>query len=53
MSNIIAEHEKLQATMKLLVALAKGAESIRTEGFLTIDEAFSNLDEAAQRPKEA
>lgn len=53
MSNIIAEHEKLQATMKLLVALAKGAESIRTEGVLTIDEAFSNLDEAAQRPKGA
>lgn len=53
MSTIIAEHEKLQATMKLLVALAKGAESIRTEGVLTIDEAFSNLDEAAQRPKGA
>lgn len=53
MSNIIAEHEKLQATMKLLAELAKGVESIRTEGVLTINEAFSNLDEAAQRPKGA
>lgn len=53
MTNIIAEHEKLQATMKLLAELAKGAESIRTEGLLTIDEAFAGLDEAAQRPKEA
>ncbi|HJH80092.1 MAG TPA: hypothetical protein OIM07_10520 [Clostridiales bacterium] len=53
MTNIIAEHEKLQATMKLLAELAKGVESIRTEGLLTIDEAFTGLDEAAQRLKEA
>lgn len=53
MSNIIAEHEKLQATMKLLAELAKGAESIRTEGLLTIDEAFAGLDEEKQDPKEA
>lgn len=53
MSNIIAKHKKLQAAVKLLAALAKGVESICTEGVLTIDEAFSNLDEAAQRPKEA
>lgn len=53
MSNIIAEHEKLQATMKLLVALAKGVESIRTESLLTIDEAFAGLDEEKQDPKEA
>ena len=48
----LAEHEKLQATVKLLAEL-KGVESIRTEGLLTIDEAFAGLDEAAQRPKEA
>lgn len=53
MSNIIAEHEKLQATMKLLAELAKGVESIRTEGLLTIDEAFAGLDGERQDPKEA
>lgn len=52
MTNIIAEHDKLQATAKLLAELAKGLESIRTEGVLTIDEAFSNLDEGAQCLKE-
>lgn len=53
MTNIIAEHEKLQATVKLLAELAKGVESIRTEGLLTIDEAFAGLDEEKQDPKEA
>ena len=48
-----AEHEKLQATVKLLAELAKGVESIRTEGLLTIDEAFAGLDEEKQDPKEA
>ena len=49
----LAEHEKLQATVKLLAELAKGGESIRTEGLLTIDEAFAGLDEEKQDPKEA
>lgn len=53
MSNIIAEHKKLQAAVKLLAELAKGVESIRTEGLLTIDEAFVGLDEEKQDPKEA
>lgn len=53
MTNIIAEHKKLQAAVKLLAALAKGVESIRTEGLLTIDEAFAWLDEEKQDPKEA
>ena len=44
MTNIIAEHKKLQAAVKLLAELAKGVESIRTEGLLTIDEAFAGLD---------
>lgn len=34
----LAEHEKLQATVKLLAKLSKGIESIRTEGVLSIDE---------------
>ena len=48
MISIIAEHENLQPAINLLAELAKGLESIRTEGVLTIDEAFSGLDEAAQ-----
>ena len=44
----LAEHEKLQATVKLLAELAKGV----TEGLLTIDEAFAGLDEEKQDPKE-
>lgn len=48
----LAEHEKLQATVKLLAELAKGVESIRTEGLLTIDEAFAGLDEEKQDPRE-
>lgn len=47
----LAEHEKLQATVKLLAELAKGVESIRTEGLLTIDEAFAGLDEEKQDRK--
>lgn len=34
----LAEHEKLQATVKLLAKLSNGIESIRTEGVLSIDE---------------
>ena len=40
----IAEYEKLQAAVKLLAALSEGIESIRTEGTLTIDEAFAGLE---------
>lgn len=41
----LAEHEKLQATVKLLAELSKGVESIRAEGVLSIDEAFSGLED--------
>ena len=41
----LAEHEKLQATVKLLAELSKGVESIRTEGVLSIDEAFAGLED--------
>ncbi|MDO4837036.1 MAG: type II toxin-antitoxin system prevent-host-death family antitoxin [Clostridia bacterium] len=41
----LAEHEKLQATVKLLAELSKGVESVRTEGTLSIDEAFSRLED--------
>lgn len=41
----IAEHEKLQATVNLLAELAKGVESIRREGGLSLDEAFDGLED--------
>ena len=41
----LAEHEKLQATVKLLAELSKGVESIRTEGVLSVDEAFTGLED--------
>lgn len=41
----IAEHEKLQATVKLLAELARGVESIRREGGLSLDEAFDGLED--------
>lgn len=41
----IVEHEKLQATVKLLAELAKGVESIRREGGLSLDEAFAGLED--------
>ena len=39
----LIEYEKLQATVKLLAELAKGVESIRNEGGLSVDEAFAGL----------
>ncbi len=41
----LAEYEKLQATVKLLAELSKGIESIRTEGVLSVDEAFAGLED--------
>ncbi len=41
----LAEHEKLQATVKLLAELAKGMDSIRAEGALSVDEAFAGLED--------
>ena len=41
----IAEHERLQATVKLLAELCKGVESIRREGGLSLDEAFEGLED--------
>ena len=40
----ILEYEKLQATVKLLAELAKGVDSFRTEGGLTVDEALAGLE---------
>lgn len=39
------EYEKLKATVQLLADLSKGVESLRTEGSLTIDEAFEGLED--------
>lgn len=40
----MGEYEKLQATIHLLAELAKGVESYRRDGGLTIDEAFAGLE---------
>ena len=42
----LEEHEKLQATARLLAELGSGVESLRQEGGLSIDEAFAGLEEA-------
>ena len=39
------EYEKLKATVQLLADLSKGVESLRTDGSLTIDEAFEGLED--------
>lgn len=39
------EYEKMKATIQLLADLSKGIESLRTEGGLTIEEAFEDLEE--------
>ena len=36
----IEDYEKQQATIRLMSELAKGVESLRTKGALSIDEAF-------------
>jgi antitoxin Phd len=41
----LVEYEKLQATVKLLAELSKGVESIRSEGGLSVDEAFADLED--------
>ena len=41
----LTEYEKLQATVKLLAELGKGVESLRSEGGLTLEEAFAGLEE--------
>lgn len=41
----LAEYEKQQAAMKLLAELSRGIESIRTEGVLSVDEAFAALED--------
>ena len=40
----IAEYEKQVATIRLLAELGKGVDSLRKEGGLSIDEAFSGLE---------
>ena len=37
----LEEYEKLKASVQLLAELAKGVESVRSEGGLTVEEAFS------------
>ncbi len=39
----IADYEKQTATIKLLSELARGVSSLRGEGGLTLEEAFSGL----------
>lgn len=41
----LKDYEKLQATVQLLAELSKGVESIRSEGGLSLDEAFAGLEE--------
>lgn len=41
----LTEYEKLQATVKLLAELGKGVESLRSEGSLTVEEAFAGLED--------
>ena len=40
----IAEYEKQVSTIRLLAELGKGVDSLRKEGGLSIDEAFSGLE---------
>ena len=39
----MADYEKQLATSQLLTELARGVESLRREGSLTVDEAFEGL----------
>ena len=41
----LGEYERLQATVKLLAELGRGAESVRREGGLSVDEAFAGLED--------
>ena len=41
----LTEYERLQATVKLLAELGRGAESVRREGGLSVDEAFAGLED--------
>lgn len=40
----LTDYEKQMATIRLLTELARGVESLRKEGGLTIDEAFAGLE---------
>ena len=41
----LESYEKLLASVQLLAELSKGVESIRTEGGLSVDEAFTGLED--------
>ena len=41
----IADYEKQQATIRLLTELAKGVDSLRKDGGLTVSEAFAGLED--------
>ena len=40
----LTEYEKIKASLKLLAELSKGVESLRTEGGLSVEEAFEGLE---------
>jgi antitoxin Phd len=41
----LADYEKLQATVQLLAELSKGVESVRSEGGLSLEDAFAGLED--------
>ena len=41
----LIDYQKQMATIRLLTELARGVESLRKEGGLTIDEAFAGLED--------
>ena len=41
----MAAYEKMKATVQLLAELSKGLEAVRTQGGLSIDEAFDGLED--------
>lgn len=41
----LEDFEKLQATVQLLAELSKGLDSVRSDGGLTVDQAFAGLED--------
>ncbi|MBO4299686.1 MAG: type II toxin-antitoxin system prevent-host-death family antitoxin [Clostridia bacterium] len=41
----MAAYEKMKATVQLLAELSKGLEAVRTQGGLSVDEAFDGLED--------
>ena len=40
----LESYEKTQASLRLLAELSRGMDSVRTEGTLSVDEAFAGLE---------